>query len=330
MSKSHFASLCLFFAVSVVHFPAIAADEKPVKSKKDVILVGDALCTKCHDEDEDYPVLAIGKTRHGVVADARNPRCQSCHGESEQHAKTRSDKKRPKPDITYRDMHSAVPQGDRVEKELGFALTPVAERNAACLTCHEGGKRMHWQGSTHDSRDVACTSCHQIHTEQDRVRDKRTQTELCFTCHKEQRVQINRRSHHPVKEGEMACSDCHNVHGSIFPKQLVRDNVNDTCYQCHMEKRGPFVYTHQPVQEDCTICHNPHGSTNAYLLKSRAPWLCQQCHEPDTHQGNTGSLTGTNIRTNTLARGCLNCHTNIHGTNNPTDVGGRPGRTFRR
>lgn len=305
-----------------------AAEAPKQKSAKDMVLIGDAVCTKCHDEDEDYPVLAIGKTRHGVIADARNPKCTSCHGESAEHASKGSDKDRPKPDITYRDMHFGVPKEDRVKGELGYALTPVADRNEACLSCHKGGKRMHWQGSTHDSRNVACTSCHQIHTDHDRVRDKRDQTELCFTCHKQQRVQINRPSHHPVKEGKMGCSDCHNVHGSIYPKQLVRDNVNDTCYQCHMEKRGPFVRTHQPVQEDCSICHNPHGSTNANLLKSRAPWVCQQCHEPNGHRGRTGNLMGTSTGANTMARGCLNCHTNIHGTNNPADISNE--RTFRR
>ena len=56
---------------------------------------------------------------------------------------------------------------------------------------------------------------------------------------------------------------------------MVRDNVNDTCYTCHMEKRGPFVRTHQPVQEDCSICHNPHGTIAPNLLKARQPFLCR-------------------------------------------------------
>jgi predicted CXXCH cytochrome family protein len=95
-----------------------------------------------------------------------------------------------------------------------------------------------------------------------------------------------------------------------------------------MEKRGPYIRTHQPVQEDCSICHNPHGTTNPNLLKARSPFLCQECHEPTSHRGTIGSLTGTSTAANTLARGCLNCHTNIHGTNNPTDLNNE--RTFRR
>ena len=115
---------------------------------------------------------------------------------------------------------------------------------------------------------------------------------------------------------------------------MVRDNVNDTCYTCHMEKRGPFVRTHQPVQEDCSICHNPHGTTTPSMLKARQPFLCQQCHEPTSHRGNQAGFTGPqntaggSTAANLLARGCLNCHTNIHGTNNPADISNE--RTFRR
>lgn len=318
-----FAVVCVSLCLTSV---AVAAQAS--KSAKDMVLIGDAVCTKCHDESEDYPVLAIAKTRHGVITDSRNPRCTSCHGDSTEHAKKGSDRKRPKPDITYRDTQTAVPIGERIEHDLGYSLTPIAERNEACLACHKGGKRMHWQGSTHDARNVACTSCHQIHTGHDRVRDKRAQSELCFSCHKQQRIQVNRPSRHPLREGKMGCSDCHNVHGSIFPKQLVRDNVNDTCYQCHMEKRGPFVRTHQPVQEDCSICHNPHGSISANLLKARSPWICQQCHEPNSHRGRLGDIFGNGTRANAAARGCLNCHTNIHGTNNPANISND--RTFRR
>ena len=36
-----------------------AADEK-----KDLVLRGDAKCTRCHDAGDDFPVLAIGQTRH--------------------------------------------------------------------------------------------------------------------------------------------------------------------------------------------------------------------------------------------------------------------------
>jgi DmsE family decaheme c-type cytochrome len=291
--------------------PAHAADETP----KDGVLRGDAACTRCHDAESDFPVFAIGKTRHGTTADARTPTCTSCHGPSETHINIpEGSKGRPTPTRVF---------GAK-------SLTPIAERNGACLTCHSGGARIHWETGPHAAADVACTSCHQVHTAHDKVRDKTTQTEVCFTCHKEIRPQIARTSHHPIPEGLMSCSDCHNPHGTAGEKLLVRDTVNDTCYMCHMEKRGPFVRTHQPVQENCAICHNPHGTTLPNLLKQRPPFLCQECHEPTSHRGNAGTVANTTFgtSTNTLARGCVNCHTNIHGTNNPQDVSNE--RTFRR
>jgi DmsE family decaheme c-type cytochrome len=120
------------------------------------------------------------------------------------------------------------------------------------------------------------------------------------------------------------------VQSSAGPKLMLRDSVADTCFTCHMEKRGPFVRKHEPA-EDCTICHNPHGSTVDNLLKVRPPFLCQQCHEPSSHQGGIPSLTGgtgMSGRGITNARSCLNCHTNIHGTNNPANANNE--RTFRR
>jgi DmsE family decaheme c-type cytochrome len=309
-----FQALVLAFGAAVVG--QAAAQDPPKPPRKDLVLKGDANCTRCHDQDEEYPVLSIGKTRHGTVADGRTPTCTSCHGQSETHANKPADaKERPKPERVF-------------NRKSG---TPPDVQSQACLSCHQGGKRIHWQSSMHASRDVTCASCHQIHLAHDRTRDKFTQAETCFACHKEQRAQVNRPSRHPIPEGKVACSDCHNPHGSVGPKQLVRDSVNETCYTCHMEKRGPFVRTHQPVQEDCTICHNPHGTTNPNLLKIRPPFLCQQCHEPTSHRGTIPDATagaGTTARAVILARGCVNCHTNIHGTNNPANAAGE--RTFRR
>ena len=40
---------------------------------------------------------------------------------------------------------------------------------------------------------------------------------------------------------------------------------------------------HQPVTEDCSHCHRPHGSVHPRLLKARGPALCQQCHSAAFH-----------------------------------------------
>jgi DmsE family decaheme c-type cytochrome len=166
-----------------------------------------------------------------------------------------------------------------------------------------------------------------------------TQAEVCFACHKEQRAQTRRISTHPLavtgqaSTAKMACSDCHNPHGSTGPKLLVKSSVNETCYTCHPEKRGPFLWEHAPVTDDCTNCHTPHGSANAPLLKARAPWLCQECHSGDhgaqinsganLGSGNVTTINGTQqpgaaaARAQLDARACLNCHVLVHGSNHP-------------
>lgn len=286
------------------------------EAPKDLLLKGDAKCTGCHDEADDTKptmldlkpsVLAIGKTKHGTNADGRTPTCTDCHGESEKHVSHKGSGKPPKAERTF-------------GKD---SKTPPEVRNEACLTCHQGGKHMNWQSGVHASRDVTCASCHNVHAARDKVREKTTQSEVCFTCHKEQRAQVNRPSHHPIVEGKMACSSCHDVHGDN-PKMMVRGSTNDTCYTCHMEKRGPFLHSHQPVTEDCGICHNPHGTTGANLLKTRMPFLCQSCHDASSHHGQSGSLPAARTTSfgalGSVARGCTNCHTNIHGSNSTQDA----------
>lgn len=316
------AALCMSPAARAADLPDMKVGEFKL-GKGDAVLRGDAKCTACHDETEKYPVLAIGKTKHGTAADGRTPTCVTCHGPSEEHMRKKADQKeRPKPDVTFGGQYASVEAEAMVDRYFGkfgrATSTPVADRNATCMGCHKGGNRMHWDGSTHANRGVGCTNCHQIHTAHDRVRSRQSQTELCFTCHKEQRALLNKPSHHPIIEGKMGCADCHNVHSNT-PKQLKKDSINETCYQCHMEKRGPFLHNHQPVTEDCTICHTGHGSNIFNLLKARPPYLCQECHSHDSHPGQIAGIpTGRTTSTTLLgaaARGCLNCHTNIHGGN---------------
>ena len=106
----------------------------------------------------------------------------------------------------------------------------------------------------------------------DKVLTKITQPEVCLTCHTQQRAEINRTFRHPILEGKVVCSDCHNPHGSIGRALMKRDDVRDTCFQCHAEKRGPFVHEHEPVTSDCTLCHNPHGTVADSMLKMRPPF----------------------------------------------------------
>lgn len=279
-------------------------------------LTGDAICTKCHDKNEDKPVLSIYATKHGVKADARTPTCQGCHGESDAHVKNVEGlETRPEPDVLY---------GMRSGPNSSFGRSDAEVQNKPCMSCHQNalGKRTYWAGSQHQRRKVACVACHEVHAKEDKVLSKGSQQEVCYACHKEQRAQVNRPSHHPLKEGKMACSSCHNPHGSTGPKLLIKNTVTETCYTCHAEKRGPFLWEHPPASANCLNCHTPHGSSNPTLLKTRMPYLCQQCHDatfhPSTVYSGRGIAGGPAPAQQLLLRSCANCHTQVHGSNHPS------------
>ncbi|TAM59515.1 MAG: DmsE family decaheme c-type cytochrome [Rhodanobacter sp.] len=284
-------------------------------------LAQDAKCTRCHDENEQMPILSIYQTPHGVKGDLRTPTCQSCHGPSENHlAGDKTGKGIPPPDVMF--------------NKHDYPMSDAGDRAAVCLTCHKGTQRSHWDGSEHQTNGLACNDCHKVHSAVDPVRSKLTQPEVCGTCHKDRRADIHKISHHPIGEGKVTCSDCHNPHGSTGPHLLKKTTVTETCTTCHAEKRGPFLWEHQPVVEDCTNCHTPHGSNIPPLLKSRAPFLCDECHDgPHNSQrpygagaaGLQSTLSGfavsggraPNPSSSASGRACLNCHVMIHGSNSP-------------
>lgn len=293
----------------------------PGTSKAQVVSVrnaADAKCTKCHDETETKPLLSIYQTKHGVKADGRTPTCQSCHGDSEKHLQGDPNVKgRAAPDIVF--------------NKGTFAPSDEKVRANACLTCHKGTNRNNWDGGRHETEGLACNNCHQVHQPADKVLSKKTQPEVCYTCHKEQRADSHKISVHPIDAGKMTCSDCHNPHGSTGPKLMKKNTINETCWTCHAEKRGPFLWEHQPATEDCTNCHTPHGSNLTPLLKNRPPMLCDDCHDgPHNSQAPYGAgmggtqttladrtKTANNASSSAAGRACMNCHIMVHGSNSP-------------
>lgn len=199
--------------------------------------------------------------------------------------------------------------------------TPVAEQNAQCLNCHESSVPVGWHGTPHDDNQVSCADCHNSHNPRDPVLTTAAQAGVCLDCHQSQRMATLKPYAHPLDEGKMACTACHNPHGTTAEFQFVRDTVNDTCWQCHAETRGPYLWEHAPVSEDCTNCHDPHGSSHPGMLSLRGPMLCQSCHSqaghPSVAQTPDGLPGGTPSRL-LLGQNCLNCHVAVHGSNHPS------------
>jgi DmsE family decaheme c-type cytochrome len=249
-------------------------------------------------------------TKHGVKADARGPfaqankQCESCHGAGTKHIKAKKSEKR----------------GGSIINFGRNTWTPVKDQNEKCLTCHQTHQRIEWKGSSHEFGEVACASCHKVHVAKDPVLDRRDQPKVCFGCHAKEQAKFQQTSHHPVPEGQMSCSECHNVHGEKGTGALVKASSREKCASCHAEKRGPFLWEHAPAAEDCNLCHTPHGSNQAALLKKRPPQLCQQCHSRSGHS--SGRYDGSTLADSVFlgVKGCTNCHSQIHGSNHPSGV----------
>jgi DmsE family decaheme c-type cytochrome len=203
----------------------------------------------------------------------------------------------------------------------GDSVTPANEQNEMCLDCHEGDSGFGWHGGPHDDNQITCAGCHSIHSSRDPVLSIATQPDVCFGCHQTERTDTVKPYSHPLRVGKMSCTACHSPHGATVELQLVRQTVNETCYQCHAEKRGPFLWEHAPVPEDCSQCHTPHGSIHPGMLTQRAPLLCQSCHSQAGHPSFAYGPDGLAPATPSvylLAQSCMNCHSQVHGSNHPS------------
>ena len=182
---------------------------------------GSDACVLCHGDQEK----SIAHSRHGQTKDPRSPAatlgCESCHGPGQAHV-----------------------DDDAKGHIKKFRALKPAEINETCLTCHNRGNARAWEGSTHEARNLACTTCHSVHKpvsfEHQLV--KPTETQLCATCHRLQVAKTERAvAHMPVREGKLSCSSCHNPHGSISNvKNLkVGSSVNELLHELSRRDARP-------------------------------------------------------------------------------------------
>lgn len=266
-------------------------------------------CLPCHAAGMPLDATPIFQTQHASRRDAGAPfsgkQCEACHGPSRTHVE-------------------AQQRGQQGLPAVVFGVdspTPATEQDRVCLGCHQSHGRLAWDNSPHQSADVPCAACHRVHLKSDPMLEAETQQQQCFECHPKRRSDALKASSHPLRFGSMRCSDCHDPHNGEHEFLLQQASVNETCYTCHAEKQGPYLWEHAPASEDCSLCHEPHGSNHTALLKKRPPLLCQQCHAAAGHPSFAlGSEDFEDSARNRflLGRGCLNCHSQIHGSNHPS------------
>ncbi len=255
-------------------------------------------CEDCHGDLAQQFASSPHARAFAFDREYANASCESCHGSVAQHLET------------------ADPADIRNPAKLEGAAA-----DEACLSCHGNAARQaEWHGGGHETAGINCVDCHAVHSpvpprRQPRLLEAKAHspTELCLSCHRLERKGLTQRSSHPLLEEKMTCVSCHDPHAGS-EKLVKADSVNDLCYSCHQEKRGPFLWEHSPVREDCQTCHAPHGSNHEGLLVARANQLCQSCHLQGRHQ----TVAGFETAMWNVNRGCVNCHPQIHGSNHPS------------
>jgi len=258
--------------------------------------VGRQKCAMCHQQHAQWLPQSVHAGVRLPNQEADGPvGCEACHGPGSEHIKAYT-----------------------AETIQGFRdTTPAAERSAPCLNCHEQLQpgELNFRHSDHSLNQVACTDCHasggseKFHTM--KVADQGMadgQPQLCLSCHASQEIDFRMPSHHPVLEGYMDCTSCHQQHGGFTLRQIRTRGVAPICVNCHEDNQGPFVFEHPPGRAGgCQACLQPHGSPNNKLLnRPQVRFLCLECH-PDTPTFH--DLTQSKYQNCTL------CHSQIHGSN---------------
>ena len=284
-----------------------AAEQTPAKPAD---YVGSDTCKTCHEEIynnfQKTPHFAVETgARRGWAQRA----CESCHGPGSKHAESAS----------AEDIHNPA------------KLAP-AEVDRTCLNCHLNQRTPGGRIATGHAKDqVGCTTCHFVHGAGGAKLVEHARPAVnakCASCHVSQWAAFNRPYKHKLPEGTMSCVDCHNPHASNRADSMQAAFGNEPgCFQCHSDKRGPFIYEHPPLRlEGCQACHEPHGSANPRMLvRHEVRDVCLECHANlpipvSTKFGaaKTGVIGGVppalhDLRTARF-QNCTVCHVKVHGS----------------
>lgn len=297
-----FVTVLLFTASAWAKQNATPAQNQQAKPAAAPVVAGDTTgatyvgadtCKTCH---EDIYNKSFANTPHAALLKEGKHGCEDCHGPGSLH----------------------VEGGGDIKKIISFKALSPAQVSQRCMTCHQANlENVNFGSSVHKQAGVSCITCHSPHhaTQPEHLLVK-SQPQLCYGCHAQQKAEFARPFKHRVDVGLVQCSDCHNPHGTAMQKQLRASAAGfDVCTKCHTEKAGPFVFEHMPVKaEGCISCHTPHGSVNPRQLRvSNVNILCTQCHSP---------IAGRDIpqipsfhNQSAKYQACIMCHTQIHGSN---------------
>jgi predicted CXXCH cytochrome family protein len=225
--------------------------------------------------------------------------------------------------------------------------TVRAKMMETCGKCHAKeldhyNKSSHGQAFKNGNKEApTCFQCHGEHSINSVLKSdefsKINQTEMCLSCHKDNRVNKNKESHlndykksfHylALKNGNIKAATCSNCHGPHEMKpasdpesQIFKKNIDNTCGQadCHVQEKldysGSIHHTSLMSKENsdsptCNNCHGAHQIVDTDSLgkdlgtKQRGiVKLCSNCH-----------ASVVLIRNNNLPNVAANYNESFHG-----------------
>lgn len=164
---------------------------------------GTEACLKCHAGER---MTLMGETAHGDPDDPHSPYakkgCESCHGPGSLHV-----------------SRARGGRGFPAMVRFGAGEELAQRQTEACTDCHGKDKGdpegMEWAGSAHDTDDMTCISCHELHIIGNPLTDPEQQRKSCAQCHEERIADHPRFEDKGIIFDRLTCYDCHDVHQLI-------------------------------------------------------------------------------------------------------------------
>lgn len=198
-----FTFLFLLLLIPAGQVLAQEPDQPPSVHREQVYTGGGAeSCLRCHSGEK---MRAVADSAHGNMENMYTPLatqgCEACHGPGSIH-------------ISRAHGGAGFPKMINFGRGKSFSQREVQVET--CLACHrddEGGTSIiEWYSSSHNRKNINCSTCHLVHEALDPMQDADQQVARCNRCHRKDLKNHDHFEDSDIDFESMSCGACHNVH----------------------------------------------------------------------------------------------------------------------